>query len=117
MQRSFQQLAVEQAIQTLFNKRHFDITLLNEIGEMLGVNPRQAAIYPFLSSLHCVDFSAMAPELRAQLEFKVVECLRPHFNTNALIHALTAEGNGFTPIEDQYIDGHAIQSLSAPKKH
>lgn len=95
MQPSFERLAVEQAIKQLFRNRHFSICLVDQIGEMLGTNPSQSPLYPFLRSLHCVNFSDMDPALRDQLQMKVVECLRPTFNTNAMIHALTAEGHDF----------------------
>lgn len=105
MHKSFERLAVEQAINQLFSKKHFNVCLLREIGKMIGTNPEQSPIFPYLQSLHCVDYADMQPALREQLQAKVVECLRPTFNTNALIHALTAEGHDFTPTEDRYLDG------------
>lgn len=102
---SFEMLAVEAALTKLLNNKHFSICDLNAIGKMVGVNPATHPNYVFLSGLHCVDYADMKPELRAQLQSKITECLtqRP-FNPARMLQALTDEGNNMTFVEDRYID-------------
>ncbi|MFT0137312.1 hypothetical protein ACEK07_04530 [Alcanivoracaceae bacterium MT1] len=101
----FKKLAVETAVKKLFSKCHFDICTLNEIGDMIGVNPRQHPDYRFLRGLHCVNYADMDPQLTAQLQQRVLDCLaRPIFNPALVCDLISAEGRDFTFTEDRYID-------------
>lgn len=101
----FEHAVLETALQKLFSKRYFDICTLDQIGELLGVNPKQHPDYKLLHALHCVDYTDMKSVIRDQLQERVIQCLRPQFSfTGAVLaQALLIEGQNHTPIEDNYI--------------
>lgn len=102
---TFEHAVLETALTQLFSKKYFDICLLDTIGELVGVNPKQHPNYKLLHSLHCVDFNNMSQTIRNELQERVVQCLRPQFAfTGAVLaKALLIEGQNHTPIEDSYI--------------
>ncbi len=101
---TFEKLAVEQAIKKLFTERHFSISTVDSIGDMLGVNPSQHPNYKFLRGLHCVDYSAMPADLLAQLQDRVTECFtQRQFNPARMVDLVTDEGRDFAFTEDRYL--------------
>lgn len=68
-------LFVQEALNQLFTKSHFDICLLREILEIVG-KPRGPA-YALLSTMHCVNYSAMRPEVREAIPRLINELLCP----------------------------------------
>jgi hypothetical protein len=106
--KSFELLTLEHAVRDMFNGTHFSICDVDNIGKMLGRNPQQHPTYTFLRALHCVHFSDMAPDLRAQLQGKVAECLGGNeFNPARLVEQITDEGRDFQFTEDRFIDAPA----------
>jgi hypothetical protein len=103
--KTFELLVLEQAVTKLFSGHCFDICQLDAIGKMLGRDPSQHPSYRFLRGLHCVHYADMAPELLAQLEGKVAECLSGiPFNPARLVQQITDEGRDFTFTEDRALD-------------
>ncbi len=105
-QDEFGMLALKQAVNKLFQERHFSICTLDNIADMMGVSPNRK-IYNQLRAFHCVDYGSMDNRTKELLQQKVVECLRgdPILNPARVLNALTDEGNDFTFTEDRYIDG------------
>lgn len=99
----FKRSTLELAIKNLFGKSHFDICALRDIGKMMGCNPEHSDLFPYLHSLHCVNYRDMPPEVLRNLQASVIECLRPQFNAAAVVFALTAEGRDFAGTEDRYL--------------
>ncbi len=101
MKKSFEMACLEQALEQLFAKHYFDITLLRDIGDMLGRNVQQSQDYKYLHALHCIHYADMAPEIREQLQERVIGCLRGGFLPGrVLARAVLIEGNDFTDAED-----------------
>lgn len=95
------QEAVKLALDELLNGKHFSVCTLDNLGAMLGVEPRRHRDYAFLHSLHCRDYSTMSQHLREQVAIACVNCLRPDaFDTGAIAFALMREGKNFMTIED-----------------
>lgn len=105
MSKTFEAAVLETSLAKLFNKKHFDVCTLNEIGELMGVNPSAHPNYKFLHALHCVNYSDMSPVIIRELQERVIQCLRPQFafTSAVLAQALLIEGQNHTPIEDSYI--------------
>ena len=111
---SFEQAVVQQAIDKLFNQStYFDICSIDQIAKLVGANPGSHPQYKFLRALHCVHYADMLPEIRAELPMRVLDVLRPGAGVNAALfaHALCAEGNDFTCIEDRYLDRPLLKRL------
>jgi|GEM_PF-1195377 hypothetical protein len=105
MNERFHKLAVEQAVKKLFSATSFSVCTLDDIGDMLGVNPRQHPNYRYLRALHCVDYADMSAELLGQIQHQVLDVLqRPAFNPALVSDLLTAEGRDFAFTEDRYVD-------------
>ena len=100
---SFETAVLEQALNKLFTKKHFDICTLDDIGKLVGVNPAQHPNYKLLRTLHCVDYDSMSPEILQELQERVAQCLRPQFQPGALAKALLMEGNDHRSTEDRYL--------------
>ena len=97
---SFETAVLEQALDKLFTKKHFDVCMLDKIGKLVGVTPGQHPNYKLLHALHCVDYADMSPAIIQELQQRVAECLRPQFQPGALAKALLMEGNDHTNTED-----------------
>lgn len=68
MNDDIKRMAVETIMDRLFNaSAWFDICRVHDIGEMLGVNPRNHADYNVLHAMHCIHYNTMRPELRNAL--------------------------------------------------
>lgn len=65
---------VKQAVQKLFEERHFSVCDLDKVIKLVGARQGGEA-YKLLSALHCVDYAKMDPELRARIPKLVNECL------------------------------------------
>ncbi len=101
---SFEKEVIKQLLDEMFNKsKHFSICDVDTLGKMLNVNPSKSTHYKFLRALHCVNYSDMRPKIKNELQQRVAECLRPDLSVNvdSLAFILTAEGNSFSPIEDE----------------
>jgi len=103
---SFQQEAVRMAIDDMFNKSHcFSICDVDKIGKMVGTNPKAHPDYKFLSSIHCVHYTDMKPEFKAELPARVMQCLSSKVDselmTKALLAVATGEIKNLPPIEDE----------------
>jgi hypothetical protein len=100
---SFDKGVVEVALTKLFTESHFSICTLDTIGELIGVNPRVHPNYRSLHALHCVKYRDMPTTVKAGLQTKVMECLRPEFAyTGAILaKALLLEGRDHLHIEDE----------------
>lgn len=111
MTQTFEHAVLEAALSKLFSCKHFSICTLDQIGELLGVNPSAHPNYKFLHVLHCVNYSNMSATIMSQLQEKVVQCLRPQFAfTGAVLaKALLIEGQNHTPIEDSH---QAVRKLA-----
>lgn len=68
-------LVVEAAINRLFTERHFSICRMDEVIELTGAQ-RDSKAYRLLRPLHCMDWSAMPPELRERVPLLVREALQ-----------------------------------------
>ena len=68
------QLTIQAALNELGSKKYFDICLLNNIIEIVGAN-KSSTIYKLLSTLHCIDYSKLDPQLLAILPDMVSEVL------------------------------------------
>ncbi len=69
-------LVVEQSLNCLLNERHFSICRLNDIADVLGAN-RNTDAFRLLRTLHCMDYTAMTPQMREALPQLINEALRP----------------------------------------
>lgn len=86
-------LVISHALNELFTKRHFNICQLDAVAELLNA-PRNTDAFKLLRTLHCVDYSDMAPELRDRIPLLVNECLtgyQParHPATDLAMHGIT----------------------------
>lgn len=70
-----QRLVVEVAINRLFTEPHFSICRLDQVIELTGAQ-RDSKAYRLLRPLHCMDWSAMPPELRERVPLLVREALQ-----------------------------------------
>lgn len=68
------QLTIQAALTELGSKRYFDICLLNSIAEIVGAN-KSSPTYKLLSTLHCIDYGKLDPQLLAILPDMVSEVL------------------------------------------
>lgn len=69
-------LVVTAALDSLFTKDWFDICTVDKISEVLRISKHSEA-YRLLSTLHCVHYNKMNPELREMLPLLVRETLMP----------------------------------------
>lgn len=93
-------------IKEMLGGSFFSICDVDEIGDMIGVNPRQHPNYIFLKALHCVHFNKMSAAVRQELPHKIIECLRPEMSAELVARALLIEGSQFVNIED---DGNLLE--------
>ncbi len=70
------QLIAKSAIENLFRKDWFDITVMRHVCELAGVSTRSPA-YNALQALHCVHYDTMPHALKQQLPHLVREALLP----------------------------------------
>lgn len=59
----------------MFEDSYFSICGFDKIVAIVGAR-RNTDAYKLLSTLHCVDYAKMPPELRAKIPELVNECLR-----------------------------------------
>ena len=106
---SFEQAVIKAKLNDMFNKApHFSICEINELGRLLGTNPKAHPNYKYLHALHCINYSDMDEEIYSQLHKKCLECLSGKVDTDLMAKALFAVSNGEIKdspyIEDSYID-------------
>lgn len=98
-------------------KSSFYICMVNDLGDLLQVNPRSHPNYPVLHALHCVSYSDMSSEMKDALPNKVMECLSSRFNVEGMARAMAVlEANEIheeVSIEDAYLD---VSPSSSTKK-
>lgn len=68
------ELSAITALNAMMQKGWMDITAIDTIGTMLGINPKCEA-YNILRPLHCVHFDKMPPQLRDAIPGLVKQCL------------------------------------------
>ena len=91
----FKEEVIRIALDDLFNDHgSFYITTINDLGDTLGVNVRSHPDYNILRSLHCVSYSKMSPEMKAELPSRVMSVLSSKFNTDLMAKALIAVSTG-----------------------
>ena len=102
---SFEHDVLAKALDKLLNGRHFCITDMRNIGDLINVNVYQHPNYKWLHALHCVDYSEMTQEVRDAIPHKVMECLDPkrRINPDVMARALLIEGDQLAGIEDDYL--------------
>jgi hypothetical protein len=54
---------------------HFSICTIDNVGKLLGIEPRGSDAYNVLHTLHCIDWNAMPPQLREAVPGLINECL------------------------------------------
>ena len=70
------QLAALTAINDMLSGNSPSICTIDKVGELLGINPKVAAdAYRTLSTLHCISYSKMPPELREAIPGLITDCL------------------------------------------
>jgi len=73
-------LAAEAALQKMAQGSHFSICTINMIVQMFGLKPDREAM-AILSTLHCVDYNQMRPELLQALPELIATVLKsPSFD-------------------------------------
>lgn len=93
------------ALDKLLNRSaSFSICSIDALGKSLGTNPDLHPDYKFLRTLHCVDYSSMSSELRAQLPKTIMAVLSQRYDTDLMAKALSAVMGGeiksLPPTED-----------------
>lgn len=68
------QLAAMTALNEMLAGNHFSICTIDNVGKLLGVNPKGEA-YDTLSTLHCIDYSKMPAKLRDAIPDLIRQCL------------------------------------------
>jgi hypothetical protein len=80
-------MVVEQALDHLLTNNFFDITTMQKIMEVIGAD-RDTDAYKLLTSLHCVHYSKMRPELRDSIPQLINEALRPRGIAREVVDAV-----------------------------
>lgn len=83
-------LVVQAVMGNLFEKSYFDICTIDKVCKIIG-SRKAGEAYNLLSALHCVDYSAMSPELRERIPHLVNECLRQQEKTE-LVRDVALDG-------------------------
>ena len=74
MTTDLKELAAVTALNDMMAKGWFSICTIDNVGKMLGRNPRGEA-YDILHSLHCIHFDKMPPALRDEIPRLIEQCL------------------------------------------
>ena len=74
MTADLKELAAVTALNDMMGKGWFSICTIDNVGQMLGRNPRGEA-YDILRSLHCIHFDKMPPALRDEIPRLIEQCL------------------------------------------
>lgn len=80
-------MVVETTLTKLLNDRHFSICALDKVLEIVG-GRQSGEAYKLLGALHCVDYTAMPPELRERIPALVNECLRQQTKTVEIVDSM-----------------------------
>lgn len=75
MSHDLKELAALTALNNMMQKGHFDICCVRNVGELLGVDPKEHPSFAILQTLHCVDYAKMPPPLREAIPSLVQDCL------------------------------------------
>lgn len=70
----FQLRATSTALDSMFRKQWFDITILDNVAKVLGRHVG-GKDYDALRAVHCVNYADMHPDLRRMVRTKVLELL------------------------------------------
>lgn len=102
---AFKTETIKLALDKMLNQsNHFSICDVDKLGKTLGVNPGSHPDYKLLNALHCVHFSEMSPQMKAELPERIMNCLSARFETGLMAKALEAVAAGeikdLPPIED-----------------
>jgi len=79
---------IKMKLKKLLEGRHFCICDLDDIGKLLGVDPKGSEHYNVLRTFHCVDYAAMPREVRDDMPQMIMEALTPKYNLEAMTDAL-----------------------------
>jgi hypothetical protein len=74
MSDKLKQMAAIAALNKMMKQGHFSICTIDSVGKALGVSV-QCESYSILSTLHCVDFLDMPPELRSAIPELINKCI------------------------------------------
>lgn len=112
----FQQEAVSLALDKMFNQSsHFSICVIDKLAKNLGVNCESHPDYKVLNTLHCVHYTEMSAEMKAELPNKVMNVLSAKFEVGLMAKALAAVANGeikdLPPIEDAEVGRSGVLRL------
>ncbi|MFA7291839.1 MAG: hypothetical protein WC023_06280 [Rhodocyclaceae bacterium] len=69
------QLAALTALNNMMAGSHFSICTVRDVGAMLGVAPDRCEAYRMLTTLHCIHWDKMPPELLQAIPGLIQECL------------------------------------------
>lgn len=75
----FKEMAIQAGLKDMLTKRYFDITKLDTLLEATHLKEQiSTETYTLLRGLHCVDWSAMGPELAAETRAVCCRALGVH---------------------------------------
>ena len=113
---SFESEVIKLKMDEIFNKSSFfSISDVNDVAKVLGVNPSSHPDYKLLHALHCVHYTEMSAEMKAELPNRVMNVLSARFDTELMSRALIAVKNGevnsLPPIEDVEVKERKLINL------
>ncbi len=77
--------AMRLTINNLFNgQSYFSICDVDKLADSMGINAKSSAHYKTLSLLHCINYSEMSQDLKAELPQMVMECVTSGFDTSGI---------------------------------
>ncbi len=98
--------AAKTALKHMFEKRYYDICIVDKLIKMTGCHPSKKD-YEALSMLHCVDFIEMDSDLRQAMYLKTIqifdnegfslELIEGLFNDTKKLNGKTTNLLGFAP--------------------
>lgn len=102
---AFRTETIKLALDKMLNQsNHFSVCDVDRLGKTLGVNPESHPDYKLLNALHCVHYSEMSSQMKAELPERIMNCLSARFETGLMAKALEAVAMGevkdLPPIED-----------------
>ena len=84
-------MAAEAALKKIVQSNYFDICTIDKITKMMDIKPDRD-VYQILSTLHCVHYNQMRPELLQVLPDLIATVLRsPSFEASRI--NIVADGN------------------------
>jgi hypothetical protein len=99
---------VKLKLDEMLGASHFSICSLDILAETLGRRIGSHPYYSQLRALHCVKYSSMSPQLRADIPNMIVACLRGEVENMAALmtKAVLMEGRDHGSYEDNIFGSH-----------